>query len=277
MKNNLLRTTLSQFNTAMTLFRKQGKKAAAPRRQRVILAVYDVRSKKNGFWRLVPVRTKFGPSGQNLFGQKWADRVWSGSSLQRDYQGSWWGLDHRRSRPDQPGSWEMLPNFVVMPLMIRSPLESEIRNIPEKNRCPEGPHDKENPSLGPIFVAKSGVQTSEEREKDEEEQEGMALSTYSPGLYDQRSSVISRLLRSAKVFISSNRRKTTGSKECKKVMVTTKISLQARNSENGGLARAGDAEKSDAEGEAPPSAPLGRGQRKKIGTSRYQWPLWEAH
>ncbi|KAJ6556704.1 hypothetical protein B0H10DRAFT_2201541 [Mycena sp. CBHHK59/15] len=37
MKNNLLRTTLSQFNTAMTLFRKQGKKAAAPRRQRVIL------------------------------------------------------------------------------------------------------------------------------------------------------------------------------------------------------------------------------------------------
>ncbi|KAJ7812440.1 hypothetical protein B0H14DRAFT_2605758 [Mycena olivaceomarginata] len=47
--------------------------------------------------------------------------------------------------------------------------------------------------------------------------------------------------------------------------------------ENGGLARTGDAEKSDAEGEAPPSAPLGRGQRKKIGTSRYQGPLWEEH
>ncbi|KAJ7348484.1 hypothetical protein DFH08DRAFT_808221 [Mycena albidolilacea] len=47
--------------------------------------------------------------------------------------------------------------------------------------------------------------------------------------------------------------------------------------ENGGLVRAGDAEKSDAEGETPPSAPLGRGQRKKIGTSRYQVPLWEKH
>ncbi|KAJ6561802.1 hypothetical protein B0H19DRAFT_1068528 [Mycena capillaripes] len=42
-------------------------------------------------------------------------------------------------------------------------------------------------------------------------------------------------------------------------------------SENGGLARSGDAEKSDAEEEAvPSSAPLGSGQRKKIGTS-----LWE--
>jgi hypothetical protein len=47
--------------------------------------------------------------------------------------------------------------------------------------------------------------------------------------------------------------------------------------EDGGLVRAGDSEKSDAESEAPPSAPLGRGQRKKIGTSRYQGPLWEEH
>lgn len=49
-------------------------------------------------------------------------------------------------------------------------------------------------------------------------------------------------------------------------------------SENGGLARTGDAEKSDAEEEpALPPAPLGRGQRKKIATSRYQGPLWEEH
>jgi hypothetical protein len=39
--------------------------------------------------------------------------------------------------------------------------------------------------------------------------------------------------------------------------------------ENEGLVRAGDAEQSDAEGEAPPSTPLGRGQRKKVGTSCY--------
>ncbi|KAF7371545.1 DDE superfamily endonuclease [Mycena venus] len=49
-------------------------------------------------------------------------------------------------------------------------------------------------------------------------------------------------------------------------------------SENGGLARSGDAEKSDAEEEpAPPPATLGRGQRRKIATSRYQGPLWEEH
>ncbi|KAF8144186.1 hypothetical protein K438DRAFT_1783058 [Mycena galopus ATCC 62051] len=49
-------------------------------------------------------------------------------------------------------------------------------------------------------------------------------------------------------------------------------------SENGGLARSGDAEKSDAEEEIVPSlAPLGRGQRKTIGTSRYRGPLWEEH
>ncbi|KAF8213892.1 hypothetical protein K438DRAFT_1927146 [Mycena galopus ATCC 62051] len=45
-------------------------------------------------------------------------------------------------------------------------------------------------------------------------------------------------------------------------------------SENGGLARSGDAEKSDAEEEAVPSlAPLGRAQRKRIGTSRYRGPF----
>jgi hypothetical protein len=49
-------------------------------------------------------------------------------------------------------------------------------------------------------------------------------------------------------------------------------------SENGDLARSGDAEKPDAEGEAAPSsAPRGCGQPKKIGTSRYQGPLREEH
>jgi hypothetical protein len=40
--------------------------------------------------------------------------------------------------------------------------------------------------------------------------------------------------------------------------------------ENGGLAHSGDVERSDAEEEAAPPAPLGRSQRKKIETSRYQ-------
>ncbi|KAJ6628260.1 hypothetical protein B0H10DRAFT_1940466 [Mycena sp. CBHHK59/15] len=91
---------LSQFNTAMTLFRKRGKKAAAAEgdsgeeEAEYILGtdpghIRRAERKKTHFWRLVPVRTKFGPSGQNLFGKKWADRVWSGSSLQRDYQGSY--------------------------------------------------------------------------------------------------------------------------------------------------------------------------------------------
>ncbi|KAJ7789162.1 hypothetical protein B0H14DRAFT_3574828 [Mycena olivaceomarginata] len=50
-------------------------------------------------------------------------------------------------------------------------------------------------------------------------------------------------------------------------------------SEDGGLPRSGDAEKSDVEEEleAAPSAPLGRGQRKKIVPSRYQGSLWEQH
>ncbi|KAJ7473132.1 hypothetical protein B0H11DRAFT_1635825, partial [Mycena galericulata] len=39
--------------------------------------------------------------------------------------------------------------------------------------------------------------------------------------------------------------------------------------ENGGLTRAGDAEKSDAEAEEAVPAVLGRGQRKKIGNMRY--------
>ncbi|KAJ6623830.1 hypothetical protein B0H10DRAFT_2213202 [Mycena sp. CBHHK59/15] len=49
---------------------------------------------------------------------------------------------------------------------------------------------------------------------------------------------------------------------------------------SGGLARAGDAEKSDAEAEEEaPIAPvaLGRSQRKKMGTMRYQAALWEEH
>ncbi|KAF8188245.1 hypothetical protein K438DRAFT_1972428 [Mycena galopus ATCC 62051] len=47
--------------------------------------------------------------------------------------------------------------------------------------------------------------------------------------------------------------------------------------ETGGLARTGDAEKSDVEekDEATPPVALGRGQRKKTGTSRYQGLLWE--
>ncbi|KAJ6624126.1 hypothetical protein B0H10DRAFT_2186723 [Mycena sp. CBHHK59/15] len=63
---------LSQFNTAMTLLRKQGKKAAAAEGDSGHIRCAE--QKKTDFWRLVPVRTKFGPSGQNLFGQKWADR-----------------------------------------------------------------------------------------------------------------------------------------------------------------------------------------------------------
>ncbi|KAJ6612105.1 hypothetical protein B0H10DRAFT_2223379 [Mycena sp. CBHHK59/15] len=46
---------------------------------------------------------------------------------------------------------------------------------------------------------------------------------------------------------------------------------------SGGLARAGDAEKSDAEGEEAAPVIFGRGQRKKIGTTRYQGALWEEH
>ncbi|KAJ7777799.1 hypothetical protein B0H14DRAFT_2631477 [Mycena olivaceomarginata] len=42
---------------------------------------------------------------------------------------------------------------------------------------------------------------------------------------------------------------------------------------NGGLVCAGDAKKSDSKGEAPPSTPLGRGQRKKIGALCYQGPF----
>ncbi|KAJ7154527.1 hypothetical protein C8R46DRAFT_1041562 [Mycena filopes] len=46
----------------------------------------------------------------------------------------------------------------------------------------------------------------------------------------------------------------------------------------GGLVRTGDAEQSDTEaGPAPAPVTLGRGQRKKIGTSRYQGPFWEEH
>ncbi|KAJ7308618.1 hypothetical protein DFH08DRAFT_823905 [Mycena albidolilacea] len=58
---------------------------------------------------------------------------------------------------------------------------------------------------------------------------------------------------------------------------TSSVAADFTLGENGGLACTGDAEKSDAEGEAPPSAPLGRGQWKKIGTSRYQGPFWEEH
>ncbi|KAJ7366074.1 hypothetical protein DFH08DRAFT_797077 [Mycena albidolilacea] len=58
---------------------------------------------------------------------------------------------------------------------------------------------------------------------------------------------------------------------------TSSVAADFAVGENGGLVRAGDTEKSHAEGEAPPSAPLGHGQRKKIGTSRYQGPLREEH
>jgi hypothetical protein len=49
--------------------------------------------------------------------------------------------------------------------------------------------------------------------------------------------------------------------------------------EDGSLARAGDAEKSDAEGETVAKSPavLGRGQRTRIVAKRYQGPIWEEH
>jgi hypothetical protein len=45
--------------------------------------------------------------------------------------------------------------------------------------------------------------------------------------------------------------------------------------EDGGIARSGNAEASDAEEEEP--VILGRGQRKKTVARRYQGPVWEEH
>ncbi|KAJ6561308.1 hypothetical protein B0H10DRAFT_2041511 [Mycena sp. CBHHK59/15] len=49
--------------------------------------------------------------------------------------------------------------------------------------------------------------------------------------------------------------------------------------ENGGIARSGNAETSDAEAEESDEAlvVLGRGQRRKIVARRYQGPAWEEH
>ncbi|KAJ6537600.1 hypothetical protein B0H10DRAFT_1971726 [Mycena sp. CBHHK59/15] len=47
--------------------------------------------------------------------------------------------------------------------------------------------------------------------------------------------------------------------------------------QDGGLARAGDAEKSDAETDEAAPVVLGRGQRKKIVNTRYEASLWEGH
>ncbi|KAF8143884.1 hypothetical protein K438DRAFT_1955096 [Mycena galopus ATCC 62051] len=50
-------------------------------------------------------------------------------------------------------------------------------------------------------------------------------------------------------------------------------------SDDGGLTRAGDVEKSDPELEDADVAPaaLGRGQRKKVANTRYGIALWEEH
>ncbi|KAJ6609132.1 hypothetical protein B0H10DRAFT_2226219 [Mycena sp. CBHHK59/15] len=47
--------------------------------------------------------------------------------------------------------------------------------------------------------------------------------------------------------------------------------------QDGGLARAGDAEKSDAETDEAAPVVLGRGQRKKMVNTRYETSLWEGH
>ncbi|KAJ7114985.1 hypothetical protein C8R44DRAFT_881033 [Mycena epipterygia] len=57
----------------------------------------------------------------------------------------------------------------------------------------------------------------------------------------------------------------------------TSIAKNFTIGENGGLARAGDAEKSDAEADEVVPVVLGCGQRKRVGTRRYDASLWEGH
>ncbi|KAJ7100367.1 hypothetical protein C8R44DRAFT_641928, partial [Mycena epipterygia] len=59
----------------------------------------------------------------------------------------------------------------------------------------------------------------------------------------------------------------------------TSIATNFTIDDNGGIARSGTAEASDADSDSDEEEPstLGRGQRRKIAARRYQGPAWEGH